>query len=127
MLKVFVTKQGPYPIKAPKIKSFLREFFKREGIVSDAHVSVALVDKKKMLALAKKYYKDSKLHSVFSFVEGETVSFVNPKGVGINLGEIVICYSKAVSDASKEGKLVEKKVLELVEHAGQHLMGRHHL
>lgn len=127
MVNVYVSKQGSYPVSSVKIKKFLRNFFKSQGIVSDSFLSVALVNEKKMLALAKKYYpKDNKVHNVFSFVESESTSFKNPKGVGINLGEIVVCYPVAVKQASLEEKLVEEKILELVEHAGHHLLGRHH-
>lgn len=127
MVKVYVTKTSQYPIKATKVKTYLRDFFKKEGIVSEAFVSVAFVGEDKMKKLAKKYYaKDSNLHNVFSFVENEAGEFVNPKGVGINLGEIVICYPVVVKEAVAEGKLVDRKILELVEHAGEHLMGRHH-
>lgn len=127
MIKVYVTKQRQYPIKATKVKSFLRGFFTGEGIVSDAFVSVAFVGEKKMRALAKRYYpKDNLVHSVFSFVENEAGEFVNPGGIGINLGEIVVCYPVVVTQASTEGKLVEAKALELIEHAGAHLLGRHH-
>lgn len=127
MIKVYVAKTGQYPIKATKVKTFLREFFKKQGIVSDAFVSVAFVGEGKMRQIGKSYYPgDSKVHNVFSFVESEAKGFVNPKGIGINLGEIVICYPVVVKEAVKEGKLVDKKILELVEHAGQHLMGNHH-
>lgn len=127
MTNVYVSKQGSYPVSAVKVKKFLRSFFKSNGIVSDSFVSVALVGKEKMKSLAKKYYpKDNNIHNVFSFVESESTSFKNPKGVGINLGEIVVCYPVAVEEASMEDKLVEEKILELVEHGGHHLLGRHH-
>lgn len=126
MIKVYVSKAGQYPIKATKVKKFLKSFFEKEGIVSDAYVSVAFVGENKMLKLAKKYYGDNKLHNVFSFVENEAGEFVNPKGSGINLGEIVICYPVAVNESVSEGVLIEERILELISHAGEHLMGRHH-
>ena len=127
MIKVYVSKQGQYPIKASKVKSFLRGFFKKEGIVSDSYTSVAFVGEKKMLALARKYFpRDNNLHNVFSFVESEVSGFVTPEKSGIYLGEIVVCYPVAVKQAVSESVLVDKKVLELIEHAGEHLMGRHH-
>lgn len=127
MVKVYVTKAGQYSIKTPKIKAFLRSFFKREGIVSTAFVSVAIVSEKKMQQLGRKYYpNDNKTHNVFSFVENESGEFKSPTEAGINLGEIVVCYPIAVKEAISEGKLIDKKILELIEHAGEHLLGRHH-
>jgi len=127
MIKVFVYKQSNYPVAVVKVKKALSDFFKNEGIVSDAFVSLAFVGEKKMFSVGKKYYpKDTNLHSVFSFVEDISGNFINPKGLGINLGEIIICYPKALKEAIFENKLVDDKVIELVLHAGEHLMGRHH-
>ncbi|SRR3989344_7870210 len=126
MIRVFVKKQNNYPVKTTKIKKTLQLFFEKEGIVSEAYVSVAIVGETKMLALAKKYHKDRKLHNVFSFVENEVTEFKYPVGAGINLGEIVICYPVVVNESNKEGKLIEDKVVELILHASEHLLGRHH-
>jgi len=127
MFKVNVFKQSNYPIKAVKIKKFLKDFFQKEGMVSDSFVSVAFVDEKKMLSIARQYYpKDNNLHSVFSFVEKDVSGFNIPKRLGINLGEIIICYPLAVKEASRENILVEEKILSLLSHSGEHLMGRHH-
>ena len=52
--------------------------------------------------------------------------FVYPPGTIFNLGEIVICFPKAVEEAKEENKLIEEKIFELVEHGAQHLMGVHH-
>jgi rRNA maturation RNase YbeY len=126
MIKVKVSKQLNYPVSGVKIRNFLQKFFKDQGIVSDATAHVFLVNEVKMLKLAKKYYKDNKLHNVFTFVESEVTGFVNPPITGINLGEIVVCFPVAVKEAGIEGKLIEEKVLELVEHGGMHLLGKHH-
>ena len=67
MIQVYVKKQSNYPVKASELKKKLSEFFKKQGIVSDAHVSVALIGEKKMLELSKKYLKDNTLHNVLSF------------------------------------------------------------
>lgn len=127
MIKVLVKKQSNYPVKTPVVKKALQKFFENEGVVSDAFVSVALVGEDKMRSIGKKYYKkDEKLHNVFSFVESEAPAFIHPQAAGINLGEIIVCYPVAVEEANKEGKLIEEKVLELILHAGDHLVGRHH-
>lgn len=128
MIKVKVFKQSTYPVSSPVIKSKLREFFKKNGIVSDAEVSVALVGEEKMFDLARKYLNEKRiLHNVLSFpakeVKGE---FKYPDNKIIDLGEIVVCYPKAYKEAVDEEKLLEEKVLELVEHGAMHLLGIHH-
>ena len=111
----------------------MQKFFAGQGIVSDAEVSVAIVGEAKMLELSKKYLKNSpaqsgkKIHNVLSFTNDELkTNFIYPQDGTIRLGEIVVCYPETVREASLEGKMIEDKVLELIEHSGFHLLGIHH-
>lgn len=127
MIKVLITKQSNYPIKTPAIKKKLADFFTKQGIVSDAEVSVAIVGEKKMMELGNKFLKDKKLHNVLSFVTGEIKGeFVYPPDGVIQLGDIVVCYPLAVAEAIEENVLVDERVYELIEHGAMHLMGIHH-
>jgi probable rRNA maturation factor len=127
MVRVSVTKQSNYPVGAAGIKQKLAIFFAKNGIVSDAEVSVALVGEKKMMELGKMYLKDKKLHNVLSFTPNEVEGqFVFPPDKLIHLGEIVVCYTKAVEEAKAENVLIDEKVYELVEHGALHLLGIHH-
>lgn len=125
MVKINISKQSNYPVSGVKIRKFLQGFFKGHGIVSDAEATVSFVGKAKMLSLAKKYYKDTRLHNVFSFVESEAKGF-NHLSDALQLGEIVVCFPVVVEEAKKENKLIEEKTLELVEHSALHLLGIHH-
>lgn len=127
MIKVEVKKQSNYPISAKLIRDILKGFFTKEGIISDALVSVAIVGEKKMLELGGKYLKDKILHGVLSFTEDELRgNFIYPPDGKIYLGEIIVCYPKVVEEAKKEGVLIDEKVKELILHSAEHLMGRHH-
>lgn len=127
MIKINVAKQVNYPISAVKVKKVLQLFFKKHGIVSDAEASVSFVNEAKMKDLGRKHYrKDNRLHNVFSFVESEVKGFKNINPNLINLGEIVVCFPVVVKEAEKEGKLIEEKVVELIEHSSLHLLGIHH-
>lgn len=125
MLKINISKQSNYPISGVKVRKFLQEFFKKHGIVSDAECHVSFVGEAKMLTLAKKYYKDNRLHNVFSFVESETKDWKHPNNI-MYLGEIVVCFPQVLKEAKHEGKLIEEKVLELIGHSALHLLGIHH-
>jgi len=126
MISVFVSKAENYPIRSPKIKKVLRDFFKKNGIVSDAEVSVSIVGEKKMKEIGRKYMNDKKIHNVLSFTNEETTNkFVNPPDK-IYLGEIVLCYPMVIKEAQIEGKLIDEKAIELLLHSGEHLLGRHH-
>lgn len=128
MIKVRVFKQSAYPVSSPKIKRILRSFLRKNGIVSDVEVSVALVGEKKMYSLAEKYLKEKRvLHNVLSFPAKENIGeFKYPLSKVVDLGEIVVCFPKARSEAGLEGKLTEEKVVELIEHGALHLLGIHH-
>ena len=127
MIKIYVKKSSNYPVSVKEIKRNLSTLLEQRGIVSDAEVSVALVGEKTMLNLTKKYLKDNRMHSVLSFPSSETKKkFVFPADGVIRLGEIVVCYPRAVEEANKEGELIEKKIQSLIEHGALHLIGIHH-
>jgi probable rRNA maturation factor len=126
MIKINVSKQSNYPISGVKVRKFLQDFFKENGIVSEAECHVSFVGEDKMKDLGKKYYKkDSRVHNVFSFVESEVSEWKHPKDI-MYLGEIVVCFPVVLKEAKMENKLIEEKVLELVGHSALHLLGIHH-
>lgn len=130
MAKIYVKKQSNCPVKASEIKKNLRSFINKRGVVSDYELSIAIVGEKKMLDISRKYLKDSKVHNVLSFTEDEIrkrgkEGFVYPPEK-LFLGEIIVCYPKAFEEARQEGKRINEKVNELLEHGVLHLMGIHH-
>ncbi len=127
MVKVLISKQGNYPVKSAGIKKKLREFFEKQGIVSNAEVSVAIVGEAKMLSIGKKYLGDKKVHNVLSFTPDETRgTFIFPPDATIHLGEIIVCFPVVIKEAKEEGVLIDTKVYELIEHGALHLLGIHH-
>ena len=128
MIKVRIFKASNYPVGSVMLKRKLRAFLREKGIVSDCEISVALVGRERMVKLAKKYLNnDSSVHNVLSFTENEVMrKFVYPPGDITRLGEVVVCYPKMVDEAKAEGKRIDVKVWELVEHGTMHLLGYHH-
>ena len=128
MIKVYVKKISNYPVSGPRVKKTLSEFLTKNGIVSDADVTVSFVGEKKMIDLAKKYLKEKNIvHNVLSFpFKEENGNFIDVPDEVIHLGDIVICYPKVVEESNAQGKLIDDRVLELVEHGALHLLGQHH-
>ena len=127
MIKVDIVKQLNYPVSSTKLKTRLREFLGSRGIVSDAEVSVAIIGEKKMLEVGRKYLKDKILHNVLSFTPDEVKEkYVYPDDKIVHLGEIIVCFPKALKEAKEEGKLIEEKIYGLIEHGANHLLGFHH-
>lgn len=126
MIKIYVANAHNYSVDLPKVQRSLKDFFQKKGVNFDAFVSVSFVDEKEMVNLAERYLKERSLHDVLSFPFTETKNFIDPPDNIRHLGDIVICYPKAVLEARREGKSAHKKVLELVKHGGLHLLGKHH-
>ena len=139
MIKVSVTKQSNYPVKSSIIKKKLADFLVKQGIVSDAEVAIAIVGEKRMLEIQKKFFREKDptshfgfrgasktLHNVLSFTPSEAKGFVYPPDGRLHLGEIIVCYPKAVEEAKEENMLIDDRVYELVEHGALHLLGIHH-
>lgn len=126
MIKVYVKKLSNYPVSVVRIKKFLKKYLS-EKCISDCDVSVAIVGRETMLKLARKYLGEKNmLHNVLSFTESEVdKTFISPID-RLYLGEIVICYSKVFEESKSENKRIEDKVLELVAHGAEHLLGNHH-
>lgn len=127
MIKVYVKKQQNYPLSTPLIKKRLSELLIAKGITSDADVTVSIVSTNKMKYLAKKYLNENNsVHNVLSFPFLESADFVDAPDNILHLGDIVVCYPKVVEEAKKEGRLLNEKTIELVEHGALHLLGEHH-
>jgi probable rRNA maturation factor len=114
-------------VSSANIKKKLADFLAKNGIVSDAEVSVAIVGEKKMMELGKEYLNDKLLHNVLSFTPNEVKgSFVYPPDKLIHLGEIVVCFPLAREEAKTENVLIADHVYDLIEHGALHLLGIHH-
>src|SRR5581483_9473859 len=127
MIKVNLTK-GNYPVSSQKVKDIIVKTLTENGIVSDATVDVAIVNKAKMDELNEKYYHDEIYeHPIFTFPEMEkTGEFVFPPDGKIYLGQMVINYPMAVETAREKNKLIDEVVCDLAAHGSLHLVGIHH-
>lgn len=107
-----------------KLDKLLKEKFRDK-----VEVDLAIVDEDHMVSLGKRYLNESgsSVHNVLSFPTAETKGeFIYPKDGVKRLGEVVICYPKALQEARVEGVAIDKKIYELAEHGLRHLLGEHH-
>lgn len=100
-------------------------------ISEPVELSVTIIGDRKMHELNLKYRQKNKTTNVLSFPVGEhkeDIVFPVPRtSEGRRfLGDILISYPAARRDASAENKMVDRKILELVEHGLLHLLGMHH-
>lgn len=117
--------ESRYRVNRRLIKSCVVDELVKHGLTRAAEVSVAIVGKRKMHELNKKYRNIDKPTNVLSFLQTEGPEMPLPDGPLI-LGDIVVCYPIAVEDAARSNSLVDDKICELVSHSVRHLLGIHH-
>ncbi len=99
-------------------------------IKSDTEVSVTIVGDRRMRDLNTQYRKLPETTDVLSFALNDpTIArepFQDSPDSVLRLGDIVVSYPQAISQAAEENKLVDDKIIELVLHGLNHLLGIHH-
>lgn len=129
MIDILIKSESRYPISRGLIKEFIERVLIQKNVHGKIEVSVNIVGDRMMCALNKKYRDLDETTDVLSFPLSETTKdarFVDPPDNVLRLGDIVVSYPQAVSDAAVENKMVDQKVGELVEHGLLHLLGVHH-
>lgn len=131
MISISIYKQSNFPVSSTKIKKTIKDTLRENGLVSDFEVSVAIVGEQKMNELVDEYYKDDPEgqyeHPILTFPTNEIKgTFVNPPGIPLDLGEIIISYPQAAVESNENGKLVDEVICDLAAHGALHLAGIHH-
>jgi probable rRNA maturation factor len=122
MVRIDISSRYEDQINKAQIPQVIEKTLAEHGINSDVEVSLVVVGERKMRELHKKYMVTDETTDVLSFpLEGT----VGPDGV-LRLGDIVVCYPVAISQASENKRLVDEEIDFLVEHACLHLLGIHH-
>lgn len=117
--------ESRYRVNRKRVVSCVIEELHKHGVEGEAEVSVAIVGRRKMHSLNKRYRQLDKPTNVLSFVQGEGEKMPHPDN-NLLLGDVVVCYPIAVEQAALENTLVDDKVCELVAHSVRHLLGIHH-
>ena len=129
MITILFQTESHFPVDRKKIKTALSQTLSQK-VKSDAEVSVTIVGDRRMRELNRRYRQLDDTTDVLSFgLNDPTIKgmpFVdNPDGV-MRLGDIVVSYPQAVSQAVDENKMVDDKIIELTLHGLDHLFGLHH-
>lgn len=91
------------------------------SISSNTHISVSIVDDKKIAELNKKYRNKDYATDVLSFNIDEKM-----EDGTFYLGDIVVNIEQAERQAKEYDNTVEQEISELVAHGVLHLLGVHH-
>ncbi len=130
MITVLFQTESHFPVDRKKIKAAIEEALVGQ-VHRDAEVSVSVVGDRRMRELNKKYRQLDKTTDVLSFgLNDPTVQipaeFVEAPDDVLRLGDIVVSYPQAVAEAREENTLVHDRVVFLVLHGLDHLLGKHH-
>lgn len=121
MVSVLISSESRYKVNKAKIRQMVEELLGRAGL-DQAEVSLLVAGERKMASLNYRFRKVKKATDVLSFPQE---SARGPDEI-LRLGDIIICYPIARAEAAQEGKMVDEKICELVEHGLRHLLGEHH-
>jgi len=125
MITVLFQTESHFPVDRKKIKQAVGDALVGQ-VHRDAEVSVSIVGDRRMRELNNKYRNLDKTTDVLSFGLENGGEFVEPPDDVLRLGDIVVSFPQAVSEASEENKLVDDQVVVLVLHGLDHLLGKHH-
>lgn len=106
------------------IKKCVQAFCRTAECESARSFSLAFVDAKTMRKFNRAYRAKDKVTDVLSFAQSDS-DFIGPGEKG-ELGEILICLSRAASQAKAYGWTLDYEVCRLLVHGLAHLIGFEH-
>lgn len=130
MITILFQTESHFPTDRKKVKAAIIKAL--DGTIkSDCEVSISIVGDRRMKALNSKYRQKDHTTDVLSFPLYESATslnsqFVEPPDGKLRLGDIVVSFPQAVKEAGEENKMVDDKIIELVLHGLDHLLGKHH-
>lgn len=122
-IPIFV--ESRYKVNRKRIARTVSSFLQKNGVQGPAEVSVAIVGDRKMKKLNKKHRGLDKTTNVLSFSLVEGTTTLTP-GSTLHLRDIIISFPQVIVECTKEEKLVDDKIDELLMHSTLHLLGKHH-
>lgn len=129
MISVLFQTETHYPVNRKKIKLAIIEVLEQQ-VKRDTEVSVSIVGDRRMKQLNHTYRKLDTTTDVLSFPLNESTApdapFIEPPDGILRLGDVIVSYPQAVSQASEENVLVDDKIIALTLHGLNHLLGIHH-
>lgn len=129
MISVLFQTESHFPVSREKVIHAVEESLGKK-MSGNVEVSIMIVGDRQMRRLNKSYRQIDATTDVLSFPQNDPSvqmkPFVNPPDDVLYLGDIVVSYPEAINEASEENMFVDDKIVQLVLHGLDHLMGIHH-
>jgi probable rRNA maturation factor len=129
-IEIFVEEEFRGVMDGSWVKKIVRQVLKAEGVAPPYEVSLVLTDSETVKQLNRDYREVDETTDVLAFYmlpqKGADSSFALPPDGVTRLGEVIISYPQAVTQAREQGHSPERELALLVIHGILHLLGYDH-
>ena len=129
MITIHILADAKYPFDRAALRVHLEDVLAKYKLVDNVEIDIQVVGKRKMSELHHTYMQLPGPTDVLSFPlndpNDDRPFLSSPDGI-LRLGDIVICYPVAVSEALEKQCLFDQQIQFLAEHGLMHLLGFHH-
>lgn len=129
MITINILADAKFPFDRPALREHLTKILTKYKLMDGVEVDVLVVGSRRMSQLHRVYMQIEGPTDVLSFPlndpEDDRPFMASPDGI-LRLGDIVVCYSEAVSEALEKQCKVDSQIQFLAEHGLMHLLGYHH-
>ncbi len=122
-MKIGIAQTNSFWIRRRPIEKLFQRIAREFPRVAHGEVSLVFVDNRRMAQLNKQYRGRSGPTDVLSFAEREAMPFAHPSRL---IGEIVIAYPYARTQAHRQGITMQQEIAWLLTHGFLHLIGFDH-
>lgn len=139
ILKLLIHADSRYDVNRDAIRATVEDSLGRMKLRGKVEVGINIVGDRMMTDLNRKYRNIDDTTDVLSFsLEDVTpqktlpkerkikVGFVKPPDRTLRLGDVIISYPQAITNAAEAGISIDQEIGTLVEHGLNHLLGIHH-
>lgn len=129
MIAINILADAKFPFDREGLRGHLTEVLAKYRLTDNVEVSVEVVGARKMSSLHLKYMNLPGPTDVLSFPLNDPADprpfLASPDNV-LRMGDIVICYPVAVTEALEKQVRLDEQIKFLGEHGLMHLLGFHH-
>ena len=129
-IEIFVEEEFRGVVDRGWVKEIARQVLKVEGVAPPYEVSLVFTDSETVKQLNRDYRGVDEPTDVLAFYmlpqKGADSSFAIPPDGVTRLGEVIISYPQAVTQAKEQGHSPERELALLVIHGILHLLGYDH-
>lgn len=129
MITINILADAKFPVDRDGLRESLIKALAKQRLTDNVEIDVQIVGSRKMAEIHKLYMNLPGATDVLSFPlndPNDDRPFLTPPDGILRLGDIVVCYPVAMSEALEKQCKVDSQIQFLAEHGLMHLLGYHH-